>query len=236
MSFRALRRSALSGISRLLWPLFGLLLRLLLKSWRIRLIDPAESIDGLADRDGAVILAFWHSDLLPCGAVLHRRASARGHSVTGLVSRSADGEILARAAAGFGFRTIRGSTSRGGLAALRHLYRELEGGGTIAIAPDGPRGPARVVKPGIVQVALLAGAPIVPMAAVARQTWRARSWDRTLFPKPFAQVVVLVGQEMRFERGADLGREAARLSATLDELGESIREAAHRPAGGASPN
>lgn len=235
MSLRSLRRRAVRGFSRLAWPLLELVLRLLIRSWRIRLLDESGTFDALPERGEPVILAFWHSNLLPCGAALHRRLSHRGYVVTGLVSRSGDGEIVARAAAGFGFRTIRGSTSRGGLAALRNLYRELEAGRTIAVAPDGPRGPARIAQEGIVQAAALSGAAIVPMAAAARRSWRVRSWDRTLIPKPFTEVLVAVGEGVRLERGRDLRSEAVRLQEVLDDLSARAEAAAQSSGAGGEP-
>lgn len=215
---RAWRRRLTRRVTRLLWPLGALLLRLLIRSWRIRVSADDRALDRLAASSEAVVLAFWHSDLLACGGALYRGRVAYGRQVTGLVSRSADGDILARAAAGFGFRTIRGSSSRGGLAALRSLYRELGGGRTIVIAPDGPRGPARAAQSGVVQVAALAEVPIVPMAAAAARSWRAGSWDRTLVPRPFTRVEVVVGEDVRIERGAPPEREAKRLEGVLNDL------------------
>ncbi len=214
----ALRRRTIRAAGRLLWPLLYLLLRLLIRSWRIRLIDAAGSVDELAGAGEPRVLALWHSDLLPCGALLHRRLGPRCASITGLVSGSADGEILARVAAGFGFHAIRGSTSRGGLAALRNLYREIKQGRSIGIAPDGPRGPARVAQTGIVQVAMLSGVAILPVAAHARRAWRARSWDRMVIPKPFAEVVLVAGELLRYESGADVEREAKALEGILSGL------------------
>ncbi len=235
MSAKTLRRKLLRGTVRLLWPLFGLALRALFGSWRVRLVGSPQLLDEVVESGRPVVVALWHSDLVPCGVVLHRKLLTRGHPVTGLVSRSADGEIVARAAATFGFQTIRGSTSRGGLAALRDLYRILRGGQTIGIAPDGPRGPARIAKPGIVQAALLCGSPIVPMAAASGRAWTARSWDRTKLPKPFAEVVVAVGDELSLSRDADLESETLRLAAVLDELGARARSAAQLSDDGDDP-
>ncbi len=204
------------------YPLVVPILWSLAVSWRLRSLDDMAATERLAAGGEPAIVAIWHSDLLPVGFLLHRRLVRRGLAVSALVSRSTDGEILARSISPFGFGTIRGSTSRGGLAALRAVVRETERGGFIVIAPDGPRGPARVAKSGIVQVAAATGAPIVPMAGSARHVWRARSWDRLQIPKPFTEVVVARGEEMRFERGVDYEREAARLAKTLRGVAERV--------------
>jgi lysophospholipid acyltransferase (LPLAT)-like uncharacterized protein len=146
-----------------------------------------------------------------------------------LTSRSRDGERVARWIRGFGLAPVRGSSSRGGGVALRALARALREGGEVVVVPDGPRGPREVLKPGVIALARLSGAPIVPMAVGASREWRLRSWDEFRIPRPFARCVVRFGEPIRVARGADrAGEDAARkdVEAALRGLGWQVDEEA----------
>jgi lysophospholipid acyltransferase (LPLAT)-like uncharacterized protein len=138
-------------------------------------------------RRGNAIYVFWHQRLL-CFAYSHRRLGARI-----LVSRSKDGEIIARIAARLGFFPIRGSNRRGGEQAVRTLLAEAEYGYDFGITPDGPQGPCHVFKVGAVYLASRSGLPIVPITVAYRRCWQFRSWDRFQLPWPFTQGVIHVG-------------------------------------------
>jgi len=105
-----------------------------------------------------------------------------------LISEHRDGELIARVAEAFGFRTVRGSTSRGASRALVGLSRELLNGHDVAITPDGPRGPARSFAPGALIAAQRAGAPVIAVGVSAMPAWRLGTWDRFVIPRPFARV------------------------------------------------
>jgi lysophospholipid acyltransferase (LPLAT)-like uncharacterized protein len=110
-----------------------------------------------------------------------------------LVSRNRDGGLLAEAAQAWGYRLIRGSTSRGSIGALRQVIRTLEQGGEVAITPDGPRGPGGVAKPGAAAAALTTGAMIVPVGLSASRAWRFGRWDAVHVPHPFARLRAVYG-------------------------------------------
>lgn len=133
------------------------------------------------------IYVLWHQRLL-CFAYTHARFRGRL-----LVSRSRDGEILARVAAGLGFSPIRGSSRRGGSAALRALLAEARSGYDFGITPDGPRGPRQVFKAGAVYLASRTGLPIVPITVAYRRCWHLRSWDQLQIPWPFTRGVIHLG-------------------------------------------
>src|SRR5712692_3601819 len=117
------------------------------------------------------IYAVWHGRILLLPYLYGwRRARV-------LASRSRDGELVTRFVARFGLEAVRGSSSRGGAEALRLLARGLAEGRDAVVVPDGPRGPRETVKAGIVALARLSGAPIVPVALGASAEWRLRSWD-----------------------------------------------------------
>ena len=133
---------------------------------------------------GPVVFAFWHRSLLACA---HR---FRNKGIAILISRSFDGELIARIVERLGFIAIRGSSSRGGAVGLRGMVEAYKAGHRCAITADGPRGPAQVAKPGTAQLAALVGATWVgAFYALPLRAWTLNSWDRFLIPKPFSRVL-----------------------------------------------
>jgi hypothetical protein len=201
--------------------LFGLLssalLRLLGATWRIEILgdDPQPLAASAPSGSGArpLLAALFHESMLPCAWCFRDR----GYSVA--VSRSRDGDLIRATLIGLGYgEPARGSSSRGGSAALRGLVRRLTEGTTVAVLVDGPRGPARVAKTGIVSIAHLSGLPIQPVAFSARPAIRLRSWDRSLVPLPFARVVCAFGKPFSIETGSDERREQAAARRLDEEL------------------
>jgi len=121
-----------------------------------------------------------------------------------MVSRSRDGEWIARVLHHLGYRTARGSagTGKGGASALRAMLKHLQRGFPAGLIADGSRGPARVAQEGILLVARLSGRPILPLSMAARPCWRFRSWDRTVLAKPFSRVVMAFGPPVGIHREA----------------------------------
>ncbi len=193
----------------------GLLLRVLGFTWRLRR-EGAEHFDEMLRRNEPFIIVYWHGEIAPV-AWVHRN---RG--LTTLISRHADGEVIARIAEGLGYRTIRGSTSRGGVRALLEAAQRVNEGATIGFTPDGPRGPRHVFAPGALIVAQRTGRPIIALAATASRAWHLRSWDRHLIPKPFATVTVRYSepQFVRAEQARDATQEQARFETLLGSLAD----------------
>jgi lysophospholipid acyltransferase (LPLAT)-like uncharacterized protein len=157
-----------------------------------------------------LIYAVWHGRILLVpwlNARLRRTDGARDVRV--LASRSRDGELIAAFVRRFGLQVVRGSSSRGGVAALRALARALQAGQDVGVVPDGPRGPSCRAQAGIVSLAATTGAPIVPLGVSARPARRLRSWDRFMVPAPFARCAVVFGPAVRVTRDDD--REAVRV-------------------------
>lgn len=136
------------------------------------------------DTPPPAIYAFWHRCLLACAW----RFRNRGVAI--LISRSFDGELIARTVERLGFIAVRGSSSRDAMSGLRNLHRAYLAGHYCAITADGPRGPAMVAKPGVTQLAQLAGATVSAFYVHPERAWQLRSWDRFLIPKPFSRVTV----------------------------------------------
>lgn len=207
---RRLRRRLAGGVG-------PQIIKWLARTWRIEVVRPDRWAGLVATRRPYVLLS-WHEALLP--VLWHHRKLG----IAALVSEARDGQYLASLAQLLGYRTIPGSSTRGGARALRGAIRALEAGVPIGLTPDGPRGPRRVVKPGIVVAAGRGGALIVPVHAEARPAWRARSWDRFLVPPPFARVRLAYGEPFALEQ--DPGGRLAGLARVTRELEAATRLAA----------
>jgi lysophospholipid acyltransferase (LPLAT)-like uncharacterized protein len=171
------------------------LIRLWMATVRLRVVNRDEVTHPAdADRD-RYVYAFWHESLL---APVKFKARVRV-----LISKHADGELIARAIQCLGFGVVRGSTNRGGTGALFELW-DCSRQSHLVFTPDGPRGPRRKVQPGVVMLAARSGLPVVPVGIGYRRAWRARSWDRFIVPKPFTLCVCVVGTAVRVP--ADLDR------------------------------
>ena len=191
----------------------GFLLRLLGSTWRVR-VRGGEHLARLRAERAPIIFCLWHGELLP---LLWQH---RGEGVAVLISEHHDGEIMARVAEGLGFRTIRGSTSRGAGRALIALIRHLEEGGEAAVTPDGPRGPRGEFAPGAAVAAQRAGATLLLTRAAVRRSWRLRSWDRFIVPKPFARIEVTYGTaRVQAATPREAAEEAPQLGRMLEETG-----------------
>jgi lysophospholipid acyltransferase (LPLAT)-like uncharacterized protein len=188
----------------------GVVLRLLARTWRVSR-EGEEELAALRATGEPMVIVLWHGELLP---ILWGH---RDEGIAVLISTHADGEIIARICESLGCRTVRGSSSRGGVRALLELVRELEHGHEVAITPDGPRGPRRVFAPGAVVAAMRAGAPIIAFGAVVDRAWRLRSWDRFVVPKPFARVRVRYSAAARITATTtrDAENEVPRIAALL---------------------
>jgi hypothetical protein len=200
MALTPWQRARAGAIAAAAYPLVGALGRTL--TWRV---EGAPHFEDLVKSGRSPILALWHGRILP--ATLYWR----GRGIVAMTSENFDGEWVARLMARFGFRAARGSTSRGGSRALVQLRRELAAGHVGAFTVDGPRGPAKVAQPGAVWLAGATGHPIVPFHIEADRSWTARSWDRSLIPKPFATVAIAIGEPLEVPETSDAAIEAARL-------------------------
>ena len=157
----------------------------------------------IEDRAGVVgrrvtenyIGALWHNRLLVFPFVLRRFLPQR-HGAA-LISASRDGDLIADVVQRFGYDVIRGSSSRLGTSALLHLTGVLMSGSDVVITPDGPRGPAYELGPGIIFLAQKSGAAVAPMNLEYSHCWRLGSWDRFIVPRPFAKVRVLINRPYR---------------------------------------
>jgi lysophospholipid acyltransferase (LPLAT)-like uncharacterized protein len=195
-------------------------IRLLAWTWRIRRSDGEEVASRIA-QGLPIIYAFWHGHMLPL-LVAHA-----GERSAVLVSSHRDGEIITRVARAFGLGAIRGSTSRDATGALRAMVRTLRSGCTVAVTPDGPRGPAHEFSPGPAIASFETGVPVTLTAVAADRAWYLSTWDRFMIPKPFARIVVCYQAiAVPGPTARDAAAFASTLGTTLNELGARVRDVA----------
>jgi lysophospholipid acyltransferase (LPLAT)-like uncharacterized protein len=200
--------------------------------WYIRLLHATmrleyrgrETLDRARQESERYILAFWHSRfaMMPYCYPDQRIAV--------VISRHRDARLLAEILMRFGYDMAWGSSTRGGVAALREVVRKMKDGYDSAFTPDGPRGPRRRVQAGVIVAARLSGKPIIPVAFSARPARRLRSWDRTLVPYPFSKGLYLYGAPMRVARKAD-EEEQERFRASLEDELDRLTDRADEQVG-----
>ena len=164
------------------------------------------------------IIIFWHEHLFVMSPVLPRHCSA-------LQSPHPDGRVLAGASRLFGLRPIWGSSNRKALSGLRQMASELRSGRSAVITPDGPRGPARTLSMGPVSLAQLSGASITIVSWSAQNCWRAKSWDKMRFPKPFSPITCKWSKPITLPRTkskTELEQQRLLIEAQLNKLVSSV--------------
>jgi len=150
--------------------------------------------------NNSFVFALWHQNLI--GAIL----SHIGEKFTMVISESKDGELVAVTCEKFGHLPARGSSTRGGKKALIDIVKNIKRGYPGALTVDGPKGPAKVVKGGIVEIARLSETCILPLSPYPSKYWSfSKSWDQFRVPKPFSTIVVVIGEPI--EVNPDLKRE-----------------------------
>ena len=151
-----------------------------------------ERVLELAKSGHGLILAVWH------GRTLMPVYYCREMGIWAITSLSRDGELQTRIIGRLGYRTIRGSSFRGGIKAALSAAKKLREGGILAITPDGPRGPPNEVQEGIVFLARRADCPIIPIGVGVRPRKLMRAWDRYALPMPFAKCALVFGEPVYF--------------------------------------
>jgi lysophospholipid acyltransferase (LPLAT)-like uncharacterized protein len=191
-------------------------------SWRV---EGGQIPDAFWQRNEPFILAFWHGRIM-----MMPYCWRRDQPINMLISQHKDGQFIARTVAHFGIDTVAGSSSKGGTAALRAMLRSLKHGQSVGITPDGPRGPRMRASDGVVQVARLSGAAIIPCGFSARRRTLLRSWDRFTVAFPLSRGVFVWGEPVRVP--ADASPEALEEARLAVETGlTAVTQAADRAMG-----
>ncbi|MCG6140283.1 lysophospholipid acyltransferase family protein [Leptospira mtsangambouensis] len=183
-----------------------------------------EQYEELFKNKKPFIYSIWHTNVL-YSPYLHR-----GKNVAVLISESKDGDYINQVVHRFGNTSVRGSSSKGGSKALKAVIQHLKKGLPAAFTPDGPRGPAFILQPGIIAAAQVTQVPIVPFHYECSRQWiLERAWDKHRVPKPFTTFVVSYGEPISVPRNLNEEEfEQMRLKverAMLENRNRAIKEA-----------
>jgi len=204
-------------------PLIGWLYISLVAKTCQYLIQGEEVVAELKKDGRPVILACWHGGLIPPMYYLrHQRIHV-------LSSTHRDSEYLAWILEKFGWCLVKGSSGKGGTRALIEMIRKLKEGNTIAMTPDGPTGPARKLKPGVIYLAQKTGIPIIPVGVSAYPKKNLKSWDSFLIPGFFAKAVLIFGQPLFVEKDLaeqEIEKKGLHLEGILNELQNQAEQTA----------
>jgi hypothetical protein len=170
-------------------------LRLLSWTYRVEKVIGAEVAERLL-ADGRICApCYWHQHHILC-TIMIRGWIRRGFKACFLISASVDGDVPARIAKAWGAEVIRGSANQTGALVLRDMHQAMKRKLSIVTTADGPSGPQYEFKPGAVLMARIASVPLVPMACAADRAWYLKRWDAFMIPKPFARIVLAVGEPL----------------------------------------
>ncbi len=174
------------------------------------------------------VLAAWHGRI----GMLVYTFEGPAPQMHPLISDHRDGELITRTIEHFGYRTIRGSSNdekkgkdKGGARALRQMVKALRSGEYVCVTPDGPRGPRMRMKEGLLTLAYLSKAPIVPVAYSVKRRIVLNSWDRFIVPLPFNRGIIVWGDPMHFDRPDDESSSTYHLRSMEDALNAVTRQA-----------
>ncbi|HLM01945.1 MAG TPA: lysophospholipid acyltransferase family protein [Pyrinomonadaceae bacterium] len=203
---------------------FYCLINLIGKTVRFEAAEGWENFEAIEQAGRLPIYTFWHNRIF-LGTYFFRR---RGIVV--ITSQSFDGEYIARFIQRFGYGAVRGSSTRGGVAALVEMIRLMRAGLPMGFTIDGPKGPKYVAKIGACLLAKKTGNPMMPFTVEAEKFWRLKSWDNLQIPKPFSRARVIINEPIYVSADASdeiLENKRLELQKSLDELvarGEQWRE------------
>ncbi|MCE9603267.1 MAG: lysophospholipid acyltransferase family protein [Planctomycetia bacterium] len=198
--------------------------RTLFRTLRMHFLEADPSVNPYHGDGPAVIYSVWHDvAAYPIFAGRHKRTVA-------LVSKHQDGSLLASGLSMCDIGLVRGSSSRAGASAMREMI-DLPDDRNIVMTPDGPRGPRRRTKAGMVFLASHTGRPIVPCGFAATRDWKIPgSWTNLSIPKPFSTVYLITGEPIPVPRGASREEMAAieeHVQREMDRLTEAAEQLAH---------
>ena len=189
------------------------LLRLIRLTLRFQIINKDNRIKADPPGNGPFALASWHQNTL-LATMTHCK-----DQICVMISSSADGEMIAKVVEWFGMTTCRGSSSVGGQKALAQMIQRAKNGKRVAFTVDGPKGPPRIVKKGIVTLAAQTGIPILPVLPIADRYWEfTQTWDHFRLPQPFAKVSIIYGEPIFVPPNAHPDDYCQRLKECLDRL------------------
>lgn len=188
MNFKQIKENLKHILYRYVLPYGGLILvKLISGTYRFRIVDQQKE-KAILDNKKRLIYASWHQRFFPGITFFSTRKP-----IAIIISKSLDGELIARAVDILGWYPVRGSSSRGGKQALEKIKELARDEYKVGHIVDGPQGPFGIVKPGLIKIAMAADLPIVPTITSAQRKWVFNSWDKFMVPKPFSRIIIRFG-------------------------------------------
>ena len=176
-------------------------------------VQGRERVQELSGSGKMVIIAIWHGKVLP---VFMDLASCNYYALAGMHK---DAELIAQIGAKVGWKLLRGSSSDRGKEVFKEMISVLSTPGeVVAITPDGPKGPAKIPKAGVIRAAQKTGAVVIPAIGQAKRRWSFTNWDTFYVAKPFSKIVLRYGNQMVFTKSDDFQECVDRLKQALDSL------------------
>lgn len=194
----------------------GVILKLLHSSIRWEYIDNSQL--SQKEENSAVIFSFWHNRIAMMPGIYRRLVQSSARRCYALISLHGDGRLIADAIKFFGLRSVGGSSTKGGRAAVHRLVAVSKRGFDLAITPDGPRGPKYHCKGGVIAIAQMAERRVFPLGVAVDRFWRLGSWDRMIIPKPFARGIVIVGEPVMIRKDGVRGTLRTELEEQMHEV------------------
>ena len=202
--------------------IFFIIQRLLLATCRFSSTN-FENYTSWVKKNNNSVFAAWHGRLFLFPYFYRYYHDL--HNLCIMVSKSRDGEMFKRLLEKYDIKTVRGSSSRGGISAMKSLIKVTKNGKDTALAVDGSKGPAFKVQPGILLLAQSSGIPIIPLAYDASKKIVLNTWDKLIIPLPFSKVHVTIGELIHVPKDAkDLEPFRQKLQMVMDEITENCRK------------
>ncbi len=193
------------------------LVKLLAYTLRVR-YEGLEPVHALILADQRFILAFWHRRLVMMPLAYPFKRKGRGVAI--LASNSKDGERSTATWKWFGIHAVRGTATDDGAKALVRMIRAVKDGWDFGITPDGPKGPLRQLKPGVIALAKKTGAAIVPVCVAFDRAWHLKTWDLMPIPMPFATCIVRFGNPLEVPANAHEAEWDHQVEGALNDMEE----------------
>ncbi|MDG2375851.1 MAG: lysophospholipid acyltransferase family protein [Woeseiaceae bacterium] len=187
-------------------PVLRFILWSITSTYRVQEVIGKDIADRvIADEKTTYAPCYWHQHHVLCSTLM-RSWIRRGFGACFLVSASVDGDVPERIARSWGADVIRGSANQTGALVLRDMQEKIRNGVAIVTTADGPNGPKYEFKQGAVLMARIGGTPMVPLACATDRAWYLNRWDDFMIPKPFAKIVLAVGEPVSVPRDTPMDK------------------------------
>ena len=155
-----------------------------------------ENLDNAIKKNKPVLLTLWHGRFLFVSYFITKWK----YSSYAIAGHHRDANRIALILSNWGFKLIRGSSSKGGKDVIKKMIKHFNNNATICITSDGPRGPIHIAKSGSIKVSMESNATILPVTGIASKYWKINSWDKFILPKPFSTIYLKIGNEIIYDK------------------------------------